>query len=90
MSPDRFTREAEFVYYSAPLYDMRTGELLFDHLRHEIAEVVRDTPLDTFYEELEFEEVEEWLRKHIVYDNDGRMVRLHDDRGVLWEERYAA
>lgn len=86
----RVRKHAEYIYDSAPVLGMRTGELLFAELRHEIADIVRDTDLDTFYDDLELEEIEEWLENHIVYNNQGIMERLKDDHGVLWEEYYAA
>lgn len=87
---DRAIQQAEYVCYLGPRLDMRTGEFLFNTLRHEIAEKVRATDLDPFYEDLEFEEVVDWVDGHIVFDNEGKMVRLQDDHGVLWEEDHAA
>lgn len=86
----RVRRHAEYIYDTAPCIGMRTGELLFNELRHEIADVVRDTDLDTFYDDLGLEEIVEWLENHIMYDNQGTMVRLYDGHGVLWEGYYAA
>jgi hypothetical protein len=83
----RSQREAEYIHFMAPQYDMRTGQLLFNILRHEIAEVVRNTELDTFYEDLELEEIVEWLENHIMFDNQGRMIRLFDGHRILWAER---
>lgn len=84
----RSKREAEYIHFMAPQYDMRTGQLLFNVLRHEIADVVRDTELDTFYEDLEVEEIVDWLEDHIIFDNQGRMVRLFSGHTILWEEEY--
>ena len=86
----RVLKHAEYIYDTAPYLEMRTGELLFDELRHEIADVVRDTELDTFYDEMDFGEILDWLDRHIIYDNQGAMVRLRDGNRVLWEEDYAA
>lgn len=83
---DRAHREAEYIYTMAPQYDMRPGQFLFNYLRHEVADVVRGTELDTFYQDLELEDIAQWLDQHIIYDNQGRMVRLHDGHHVLWEE----
>lgn len=86
----RIRREAEYIHTMAPVFDNRTGQLLFNVLRHEIADVVRHTDFDPFYEDLTLEEIVEWLEAHILYDNDGNMIRLFDEGGVLWEEQYAA
>ena len=87
----RIRREAEYIHTMAPVYGERTGELLFNVLRHEIADVVRNTNFDPFYEDLDTDEIVEWLETHILYDNDGNMIRLFDERGILWEdEKYAA
>lgn len=87
----RSTREGEHIYYLAPLYEMRTGQLLFNVLRYEIAEAVRDTELDTFYKDMTLQEIIDWLENHILYDNQGRMVRLCGTDGrILWAEQYAA
>lgn len=82
----RSTREAEYIYFMAPQYEMRTGQLLFNVLRHEIADVVRNTKLDTFYKDMELEEIVEWLENHIIFSNDGRMIRLFSEHTILWEE----
>lgn len=82
----RSTSEAKYIYYMAPQYEMRTGQHLFNVLRHEIADVVRGTELDTFYEDLSLGEIVDWLENHIIFSNDGRMVRLFSDNRILWEE----
>lgn len=88
---DRAMREAHYICDMAPIVDERTGQLLFNFLRHEIAEVVRDTELDTFYDQLSFDDVVDWLDDHIEYDDEGTMVRLVSEHDVLWEEeQYAA
>lgn len=89
-APNRSVREAEYVFNTAPVYDMRTGEFLFNVLRHDIADVVRDTDMDTFYDDLEYEEIVDWFDNHIIFDNMGNMVRLFDEHGILWEDRHAA
>lgn len=86
MSTLRATREAQFIYDMAPVYEERTGQLLFNNLRHEIAEVIRGTELDPFYKNMELEEIVDWYEKHIVFDNRGRMIRLISDGITLWEE----
>ena len=86
----RTRREAEYIHTMAPVYDNRTGQLLFNTLRHEIADVVRDTDFDPFYEDLDLEEIVEWLEAHIMYDREGKMIRLFDEYGVLWEDNRAA
>jgi hypothetical protein len=86
----RSRREAQYIYDMAPAYDMRTGQLLFNSLKHEIAEVVRNTSFDPFYKDMELEEIVEWLEDHIIYDNQGMMVRLFSDHRVLWEEEQDA
>ena len=83
---ERCMREGQYIYDRAPQYGMRTGQLLFNSLRYEIAEKVRNTKLDTFYKEMTLEELVEWLRNHIIYDNQGRMVRLFSKHKILWEE----
>ncbi len=90
-SLERSKREAQYIYDNAPMYDYRTGQLLFNSLKHEIAVVVRGTELDTFYEDLTLEELVEWFENHIIFDNQGRMVRLCDVGGkILWNENEAA
>lgn len=83
---ERSSREAKYIYYTAPQYDMRTGQHLFNVLRHEIADVVRGTELDTFYQDMSLWEITEWLENHIIFSNDGRMIRLFSGHTILWEE----
>jgi len=78
-------REAEYICYIGPRIDQRTGEFLFNNLRFEIAEAIRNTELDPFYQEMDFEDVVDWLDDHIVFDNQGTMIRVFDDHGILWE-----
>ena len=82
----RSTREARYIYNMANEFNERTGQVLFNNLRHEIADVVRSTNLDTFYKEMSLEEITDWLENHIIFDNQGKMVRLFSGRHVLWEE----
>lgn len=82
----RSIREAEYIYIMAPQYEMRTGQLLFNSLKHEIADVVRDTELDPFYRDMEIDEIVDWLENHIIFSNDGRMIRLFSGHNILWEE----
>lgn len=83
-------REAQYVYEMAPQYEMRTGQFLFNVLRYEIAELVRNTDLDTFYQDLSLEEIIDWLANHITFNRMGDMVRLSNNHRVLWEDRRAA
>lgn len=86
----RSIQEAEYVCYVGPRLEMRTGQFLFNILRHEMAEAIRNTELDPFYDDMTFEEVVDWIDNHIVFDKMGNMIRLYDERGVLWEEDHAA
>lgn len=81
----RLRMHAEYVCAQAPEIGERTGQLLFNSLRHEIAEVVRGTMLDTFYREMSFQEVYDWLTNHLVYDYSGNMICLFDGQKILWE-----
>lgn len=82
----RSESEAQYICTMAPFYKMRTGQLLFNMLRYEVAEVVRSTELDTFYKNLEFDEIVDWLDNHIIFDNFGTMVRLFSGHTILWQD----
>ena len=82
----RYLLNAEYICEMAPQYSMRTGQLLFNSLRHEISKITRATNLDTFYREMTFEEVAYWLEEHIIYDDFGIMTHLINDGKILWEE----
>lgn len=86
----RAEREARYIWDRAPYLGMRTGQLLFNDLRHEIADVVRDTDMDPFYVDLDLDELIGWFEDHIEFDNQGRMVRLFSGNDVLWEDNRRA
>jgi hypothetical protein len=81
----RSTRQAEYTYNMAPLYGMRTGQLLFSDLRYEVAEIVRGTDLDPFYKDLSLLEIINWFEDHIVFDDQGIICRLFSGDTILWE-----
>jgi hypothetical protein len=82
----RSTREAEYIFDNAPMLEQRTGQLLFNSLRQQVAAKVRDTDFDPFYKDLTLFEIIEWLENHVVYNDEGIMIRLFDGNEILWEE----
>lgn len=82
----RSTQEAKYIVEMAPYHDQRTGQLLFNSLKHEIADIVRDTSFDPFYKELTCDEIIDWLENHIIYDDDGNMICLFNGNDILWEK----
>ena len=82
----RSTREAEYIYNVAPMCGYRTGQLLFNSLRYEVAEKIRGTIFDPFYKEMSLFELIEWINNHIIYDNEGMMICVFDGNTILWEE----
>ena len=82
----RYHQEARYIVDTAPNYVQRTGQFLFNSLRHEVSQIVRSSHLDPFYKEMSYQEVVEWLENHIIYDETGRMIALFDEDRILWEE----
>jgi hypothetical protein len=82
----RSTREAEYVVRMAAELDQRTGQFLFNYLRHEVAEAARGTVFDPFEKDLSQYEVEQWLESHIIYNDDGKMIAFFIGDLILWEE----
>jgi hypothetical protein len=82
----RSRKEAEYIFEMADYHCQRTGQFLFNSLRHEIAEVVRNTLFDPFYKELSLGEIIDWLENHILFDDQGKMIYLFSDNQILWKE----
>jgi hypothetical protein len=82
----RSIQEADYIVHMADYHQQRTGQFLFNNLKHEIAEIVRGSLFDPFYKSLSEHEVVEWLEHHIIYSDDGIMICLFDGDHILWEE----
>jgi hypothetical protein len=82
----RSTREAQYIVRMAPQLDQRTGQLLFNNLRSEVAEACRGTVYDPFYEDLSLDEIIQWLEDHVIYNDQGIMTCFFIGNTILWED----
>lgn len=82
----RSTREAQYIFDNAPMLEQRTGQLLFNSLRQQVAAKVRGTLFDPFYKKLELHEIIDWFENHIVFNDDGIMICVFNGNEILWEE----
>jgi hypothetical protein len=86
IDPTRSRREARYIIMNAPAQCQRSGQFLFNSLRHEVAEAVRGTLFDPFYKDLSEYEVADWLENHVIYNDQGEMICVFSGNTILWEE----
>jgi hypothetical protein len=82
----RSTREAQYIFDNAPMLEQRTGQLLFNSLRQQVAAKVRATNFDPFYRDLSLQEIIDWFENHIIFNDHGIMICVFDGNDILWEE----
>ena len=76
---------ADWIIEHAPMHFLRTGQLLINNLPREVANVVRGTKFDPFYQELTREQIINWFDDHIIFSEDDQIIVVFDNDKILWE-----
>lgn len=76
---------AIFVCEEAPKEGERTGQYLFNGFWPPIQEVIRGKLFDPFYKEYSYIQLLEWIKDHIIFDENGDPCGVFDGETILWE-----
>lgn len=76
------------VIANAPAQNQREGQYLFNSLPTEAAAVVTGTDFDPFYKHMSQYQVEDWLNKHIIFNQSGSVIGVFANNKILWERNY--
>jgi hypothetical protein len=80
-------RYAQHVHDTALIHGQRTGQKLFNMLNPpELADQVRHKSFDpSRWGDMTVDEIEDWVKNHLVFDDHGHIIALFDGFETLWE-----
>jgi len=70
-------------------HDQKTGQYLFNSLPVEVRMQLAGLSWDPFERDMNQYQVEQWLKDHIIFNADGRIVGLYSGSMKLWEDAHA-
>ena len=82
---------AQYIVEGARINEEHVGRRLMASLTKPIADCVRETDFNPrFIDDMEYDDVVNWLNDHIVFDYTGVMIGLFDGSEWIWEaDRHA-
>lgn len=65
--------------------NQRTGMRLFCRLPGDAANAIVGSRIDPYYREFNNKELRYWIQTHLFFNEDGKIILLHDFGNVIWK-----